>query len=799
MKISKTWLQKYIDISDIETSVLSHSLTMAGLEVEAIEDESKIFENFIIAFVEEKVKHPNADKLSLCTVFTGKEKLKVVCGAPNVDAGQKIVLALAGAIVPNGGFEIKKAKIRGEESNGMICSQKELGLSEDHGGIWVLPETATVGQKFSEYIGKSDIVFEIGITPNRPDALSHIGIARDVAALFNKKVNIPEVSLDNSSDDIKKYAEVIVEDAVNCPRYSAKVICGVKVGPSPDWLKRSLEAIGLRSINNVVDVTNFIMHEAGQPLHAFNLEMVAGKKIIVKQAGDNKSFVTLDSKKRDISSDTLLICDGEKPVAVAGVMGGENSEVTSETKDVLIESAYFNPSSIRKTSKKLQLSTDASYRYERGIDYNNSLWAAERAASLMAEVAGGEIVKGFIDIYPNKIANKIVSVRTTRVEQILGYPVEAKQISEILSNLGFVLISENSGVVEVEVPGFRPDVEREIDLIEEIARIYGYDNIPTIHSMSIPVAQVYDENSFADLARDYWIGKGFSEIISNSFVKTLVEEEIPKAIAVLNPQSADMVDLRTSLLWGLLATVSRNISVGEKTLNLFEVGNIFIRKNQTIESFADFGENQMLGVIVTGSISQKEWYTAQEPYNLFHLKGLYESYFRKISLDNLLNHSYYPLGNNIFEYFTEISNKGNVLGRCGKVKNEVLEKYNIDQEIFYFEIELEHLGNIKTKSRKFSELLKYPKVHRDAAFVLDKNIESGTIEQYIKSLKIEILQEVRLFDLFESESLGASRKSLAYSFVFSNESRTLRDEEVEKEFLLIITKVKNEFNAELRQ
>ena len=509
MKISLNWLKDYIDLTGISDEEVISNLTMSGLEVEDYEDQAKLYDKFIIAYVKEKDKHPNADKLSLCKLTDGKVDYQVVCGAPNVAAGQRVVFAKEGAIVPNGGFQIKKAKLRGIESFGMICSESELNLSDDHSGIIVLDDSYEIGKSFAEAFGLNDVVLEIGITPNRPDALSHIGVARDLAAIFNRELKIPKVELKESAQDVNTEAAIEIIDAVDCPRYTAKVVKGVKIKESPEWMKRRLKAIGLRPINNVVDITNYVMYEAGQPLHAFDLDKVGGKKIIVRKAGGDNKFVTLDSKERVIEAESLMICDGNKPVAVAGVMGGENSEISAQTENILIESAYFNPSSIRKTSKRLGLSTDASYRYERGCDPNNTLYVAERAAQLMAELGEGTILKGSIDVYPEKINEKTVRLRESRTFRILGYKIEREKIKNIILNLGMKIIAEEEDVFKILIPTYRPDIEREIDVIEEIARIHGYENIPAVERIANSLDAKIDESEFIEKARNTATSLGF--------------------------------------------------------------------------------------------------------------------------------------------------------------------------------------------------------------------------------------------------------------------------------------------------
>ncbi|MFC2136291.1 phenylalanine--tRNA ligase subunit beta, partial [Bacteroidota bacterium] len=443
MKISLKWLSDYVDLSDVPLNDVIDKLSLSGLEVEEVIDRKALLKNMVVGLVKEKNKHPNADKLSLCVVSDGEKDYPVVCGAPNVEAGQKVAFAKVGSVIPQGGFKLKKAKIRGEVSEGMICAEDELGISDDHEGIMVLDDKLAEGKDLAEALGFDDVVVDVAITPNRPDALSIIGVARDLAAIFGKKLFLPKFELNEESFKSSELADVEIIDFVNCPRYVAKVVKDITVKDSPDWLKSKLTSIGLRPINNIVDITNFVLYEIGQPLHAFDLDELSGKKIIVKQAGKDRKFTTLDSKARNLQEQDLMICDAEKHVAVAGVMGGENSEVSGKTKDILIESAYFNPSSVRRTSRLLGLSTDASYRFERGTDPEITLWAARRAAQLMTELAGGKIAKGEIDVYPSPFVKKNVSLRFKRVEKILGYPIPDNITKKVLQDLGFKITEES--------------------------------------------------------------------------------------------------------------------------------------------------------------------------------------------------------------------------------------------------------------------------------------------------------------------------------------------------------------------
>lgn len=798
MKISLNWLKKYIDLSDISVDEIVSKLTMSGLEVEGVENQIEMFKNFIIGYVEEKEKHPNADKLSLCVVNNGTEKLKVVCGAPNVAAGQKVVFAQIGAVVPNSGMKISKAKIRGAESNGMLCSESELGLSEDHSGIIVLDPSFKEGTSVSEALHLNDVLFEIGVTPNRADALSHIGVARDLAAIFQRKLKLPEVSIPKSEKNINDFASIEIVDTENCPRYSAKVLLNVEIKESPDWLKRSLKAIGLRPINNIVDVTNFVLHEIGQPLHAFDLDKLAKKKIVVKKAEADALFTTLDGKERKLNENVLMICDGEKPVAVAGVMGGENSEVTSSTKNILIESAYFNPTSIRKTSKYLGLTSDAAYRFERGTDPSITVYAAERAAQLMAELSGGEVVDGVIDVYPTKISEKEITLRFNQVDRVLGYTVPNENIKNILSSLGFAIKNYTEESITVSTPTFRPDIEREIDLIEEIARINNYDTIPTISKIAIPISEKIDESAFVDDLRTIATGLGFNEILSIPMITEKAAEIFGKPVGLLNPQGSEMGYLRTSLLASALPVVEKNINVGEKNIKLFEIGKVFLKVNDDLFTFSDFIEEEKFLFILTGKISEKEWYTGERESDFYDLKASVNECFQKKTLDNLLNDSYYHSGNKIFDYYFTKSAGTTVLGSGGKVKKEVLKQFGIQQDVFCFEGSVEILKSLTPKEKTFTGLLRFPKVMKDFAFIFEKDIPVENITLFIKKKASKILKDVHPFDVFEHASIGETKKSVAFNLAYYDAERTLTDEEVDKDFQLLIELVKKEFNAILR-
>ncbi|MBN1637909.1 MAG: phenylalanine--tRNA ligase subunit beta [Ignavibacteriales bacterium] len=799
MKISLNWLKEYIDLSDITTEEISDKLTAAGLEIEEIIDQRKVFQNFVVGYVKEKQQHPNADKLSLCKVTDGQNIYNVICGAPNVDAGQKIPLAKIGATIPENNFKISKAKIRGEVSEGMICSERELGISDNHAGIMVLNENVKVGNSLSDELGLDDVIFDINVTPNRSDALSHIGIARDLSAIFNKPLKIPEIKLKESERDINELASVEILNSHDCPRYFAKVVTDVKIKESPEWLKKKLFNIGLRPINNIVDITNFVLYETGQPLHAFDLDLLTDKKIIVRNEKSKIKFTTLDNKEREIIITDLMICDGKRPVAIAGVMGGQNSEVTNNTKNVLIESAHFNSSAIRKTSKRLGLSTDASYRFERTVDPNIPPYAAERAAQLMIELADGKVVKGLIDIYPEKIQPKKVSLRFNRVTRILGFEIPKESVLLILKNLQFSILKSDDSKIEVQIPTFRPDIEREIDLIEEIVRIYGYDRIPPVQKISITLEERIYQDTFNDRLRDILVSLGFFEIFSNSMQKEENANKFGKAINVLNPKSYEMASIRTSLIPGMLMTIKKNLNVQEKNLRFFEIGQIFNRgKDGEIKDFSDFIEESKLLLGITGKATESEWYEKDRQFDFYDLKESVEQTFEFLFQGVQFVDLYHKEGNNFFEYYFEREFKGNKVGIGGKIRQDVLEYFNITQDVFVFDVNLDILKQIQLSNKRYNELLKYPKVVRDFALIIDKKIDNSDVMKFIFKNSINILKNIKLFDIFESVSLGKDVKSLAYQLEFWDNEKTLTEEEVDKYFWDIIEKTKNEFNAKLR-
>ncbi len=799
MKISLNWLKNYIDISSFSVLELKNTLTNAGLEVESIEEVGKSLEGFVVGEVISKENHPNADKLSICKVNDGKEIHQVICGAPNVEAGQKIVFAPIGVIIPGTGEKLKKAKIRGVESFGMICSEKELGLGEDHTGILVLDNSAKVGTPLIEYLGLDDYVLEIGITPNRPDALSHIGIARELSAITKKKFVLPKIDFDESEDSIHNYLRVIIENEKDCPRYCARMVRNVRVKESPNWLKNYLMNVGIRPINNVVDVSNFVMLEMGQPLHTFDAKLVEGGKIIVKNADNNERFVTLDGKERILDSSMLMICDAKKKIAIAGVMGGANSEITETTKDVIIESAYFNPKSIRRTSKKLGLSSESSYRFERGVDYKNTLKAANRAAQLIAELTGGEIIGGYIDENPVMFDDVTVELRISRTNKILGIELTRDDIADILQRLGIQVQKSNGDVLICVIPSFRPDLTREIDLIEEVARIYGYDRIPGDSRVSFEISINKIQQRLDDKIRDILSGYGLYEVINNTL---LSEDEANfdglKRVKILNPISQELSSLRPSLIPGLLKTVSLNHRFGEFDLQLFEIGRVMVSKKDIVEKVDDYVELEKLGICITGKLVDKNWKENAIQSDIFYLKGLVEALLEKLSLDNVSFSSYYANENEFYSIEIKIYVDKTYIGSLYKMNDKYLMKFDIEKPVFTAELDLGLIKSIPKKQVEFKRLSNFPKVERDISFFVNNDIPYENIEQVIWKASDKLLINVYLFDLY-FDPKKSDKKSLALRLEFQSYEKTLTAEEVENRVNRIISALEKEFHAELRK
>jgi phenylalanyl-tRNA synthetase beta chain len=805
MKISHNWLQTYVDFK-LQPHEMVEGLTMLGLEVESFEDLSKKFDRFVVGEVLDRAKHPNADRLTLCKVNTGKDVQEIVCGAPNVAAGQKVAVALVGATIPHNQhdpegnpFVLERAKIRGVESNGMICSASELGLGEDSSGIIVLDPGAKAGTPLAKYLGQTDTIYEIGITPNRADCLSHIGVAREVGLLSNRKIHIPKVRLKESGTPAGKVAKIKIEDKDGCPRYSARLLSNVKIEPSPKWLQDLLTSVGVRPISNVVDVTNYVLMETGQPLHAFDYDKLADHTIVVKRAKNGEKFTTLDGKERTLNAETLMICDAERPVAIAGVMGGGNSEITAGTTNILIESAFFDPRSIRKTSKFLGLSTEASYRFERGTDIGNTAYAADRAAQMIQELTGAEVLKGVLDAHGHKQKVSKIKLRVTRTNEILGTDLTKSQVKEFLAQVGFNSKSISSDVFETVVPTFRVDVAQEIDLIEEVARVYGYNNIETKTVSSIDFSHAVFADRVETDIRNYFSNAGFNEMVANSLqdAATAALPGLP-TVKMLNPVSVEMSTMRTSLIPGALQIVRHNRNHGTKHLRLFELGKVYSAGTSTSEdSLEGFREEDRLLILMSGKpITAGTGIRAHET-DILDLKGEVEAFLVKVCLDKYRFISY-DTRSALTDSTISIEINGVGAGVLGRVKGELTTKFDIEDPVFVCELALEVLSKGMHAERKYAPLPKFPSVTRDLAFVVDDSVTQQSLERAIREPGKPLLASVVLFDEYRDEKIGAGKKSLAYALEFQSQDHTLTDRETDQLITRIVDAARKECGAVLR-
>jgi phenylalanyl-tRNA synthetase beta chain len=810
MRISLDWLKKYVSIK-IPVEDLARRLTMAGLEVESVENPLTKYDGFVVGQVVEVKRHPNADKLTVCTVSDGKQMLEIVCGAPNVAPGQKVPVALVGAIIPQNQhdpegkpFALDGVKIRGVESNGMICSEYELGLGDDAEGILVLDQQAVAGTPLAEHLGPVQTVLEIALTPNRPDCMSHLGVAREVAVLLGTKLKRPLVRVVESRDRADHHASVQIKDVDDCPRYTARVIRGVKIADSPQWMQDALKSVGLRPVNNIVDVTNYVLMELGHPLHAFDYDKLDGKRIIVRRAKDGDSFTTLDGKQRNLRSETLMICDSREPVAVAGVMGGANTEISETTVNILLESAYFDPKSIRRTSKYLGLSTDASQRFERGADPNATRYAVDRAAQLIQEVCGGEILKGAIDVYPRKVLPRVVGLRAEKANELLGTDLQEKEIIRILDSLEVTLKAtrktKNRKRLLFSIPTFRSDLEREIDLVEEVARVHGYEKIETKMGTILKFPSKPMPVDHSDTMRGFLVGEGYLEIVTNSLQrKSIAALGGTAAVEILNPISEDMAALRTSLVPGALDVVRHNINHAAKDLRLFEIGNVF-RKGSASEKgpyFDAYVEEERILIVHTGLANAPGWDRADRLADFFDLKGSAERLLSKISLDKF-RFIYYSTTNTLTEFSVDIEFNGSYVGFLGKLKPDISMSFGVDQEVYVAELFVKPLTESFEGKPTFQSLPKYPPVLRDLAFVVDDSTTAAELLESVRSSGGDLLKKIRLFDVYTGDQIERGKKSYAFSLEFLSPDRTLTEDEVEKATQQVIRYVGEKLGARLR-
>jgi phenylalanyl-tRNA synthetase beta chain len=802
MKVSISWLRQYV-ATDWSAQKIADHLTMVGLEVDSVSDRYDYLDTVRVGLVESVVPHAAADKLKVCTVRLGDETRQIVCGAPNVAAGQRVAAALPGTQLPNG-MTLQKTVIRGVSSEGMICSQLELGLGEDASGVWVL-DKGRLGQSLKEAYAFSDPVIEVDLTPNRGDCLSIMGIAREVGAIVRQPVCSPEMKKGCGIGRMGDFASVVLEAPELCPRYSAAVVTGVTIGPSPFWLQDRLRSVGLRPINNVVDITNFVMMELGQPLHAFDYQRLAGHRIVVKTAKEGQRFVTLDDKTRELADDTLLICDGEKPVAIAGVMGGQNSEIDSKTTDVLIESAHFNPSSVRKTAKRFGTGTDASHRFERGVDPEGVLRALERAADLMVDVCGGKRIEGCIDAYPNPVSPLKLKLSGDDCRTLLGIPLETDKMASLLKSVTFDVEPEGNDTLMVTVPTFRFDVTRPVDLMEEIARLNGYDQIPTrFPAMTHAPGRPSRSRLLRGKIRDFMIGVGFSETVNYSFnsadacetLSLLPDDVRRQQIRILNPLAEGQSVMRSSMVPGILGSALHNLSQQTRTLKLFEVGKVFM--GQTREGLPN--ETEMLIGMWTGDRQTvKSWNEPQIPCDFYDLKGVVEGLLSTLGVSTLsftamesrLNPYYRP------GYAATVKSGDVVLGGVGEIDLSVQQRLGLTQSVYVFELNLDALLNLVTENCSVVPVPKYPAIDRDITLIVPREIESADLVEWIQRNGEAWVESVRIFDLFEKEPIPKGKKSVSIRVIYRSQDRTLEDEMINTHHRLISERLVEAFHAAL--
>lgn len=798
MKISYNWLQEFIDI-DLSPEDLENTLTLIGLEVEEYEEYGVSFENVVVGEILEVKNHPNADRLKICMVNNGEETVQIVCGADNVAKSQKVVVAKVGSTLPikleDGNLlTLKKAKLRGEESHGMICAEDELGLGDDHSGIMVLDGDLVPGTPITDVLDLyNDLIFDIAITPNRPDATCHLGVARDLSAKLGLELVKPKVDY---TPDVKNTNEFDIEiESKNCSRYAGILIKDVKVESSPNWLKNKLKAIGLRSVNNIVDITNYVMYEIGQPLHAFDFDLLSGGKIVVKDFDKEVEFETLDHVKRKCEAGTLFICDAEKPVAIAGIMGGLYSEVSDSTTNILIESAYFDPGRIRSTSKKQALQTDASYRFERGIDPNLQKFAAERTAQLILEVAGGKVSETK-DVHPIKTEARELTLRMSYLNKLLGTNFDVKETKEILDGLELEVISTQKDSITYKIPTFRPDLEREVDLIEEVGRLFDYNEITSPNNgIFVSSEPLTDWEVLVSKSKETAVQLSYKEIYANSLISQIEAERFEDSknlIVTLNPLNKEMSTMRPSLLHGFLKATDYNFNRKAETIRFFEVGNVFVQ-SKDYSYHKGIKEQTHILFGISGKRNSEHWSKKAESFKGIDLKSDCDAFFRKLGLREIKT----SLNDNkeLFFVFEDIE-----LGKLAEVSTALLKAYDISEPTFYAEFNINSISKAlaKTEVSKFVPVPKFPSFEFDFAVIVDQKVTAGDLLDTIKQKAGNNLINIDIFDVFEGESIGNNNKSIAFRLNFSDSNKTLNIKEVEPIIKRVVNSLEKEFSAKLR-
>lgn len=819
MNISYNWLKQYININ-ITPDELSKALTSIGLEVGGVDEVQTVkggLEGLVIGEVLTCTNHENSDHLHVTTVNVDTEEaLQIVCGAPNVAAGQKVVVATVGTKLYSGeeSFTIKRSKIRGVESMGMICAEDEIGIGTSHDGIIVLPADAVVGTLAKDYYGiKSDYLLEVDITPNRVDAASHYGVARDLAAFFALKN--PAVQLTKPSVDTFKVENtdltipVTVENPEACPRYSAVTISGVKVTESPEWLKNALLVIGLRPINNIVDITNYVLHELGQPLHAFDADKIAGGEVRVKCLPEGTPFISLEGTERKLNAADLMICNAEKPMCIGGVFGGLDSGVTETTQNVFLESAYFNPVSIRKTARRHGLNTDASFRFERGCDPTNTIYVLKRCALLIQEVAGGTISSEIVDIYPQEVKPFEVEITLQKINSLIGKEIGKENIETILGALEMKIVNRTEEGYTLHVPAYRVDVQRDVDVIEDILRIYGYNNIEIGEKLmsNLSYSSKPDSHKLQNLIAEQLTAQGFNEILNNSLTKggyytDLTSFPAAHSVKIINALSSDLNVMRQTLLFGGLENIAYNVNRRNTDLKFYEFGNCYYYNadnKKEGETLSAYDEDFHLAMWLTGNKQAQSWTAAEQKSSIYELKAYIENIFRRLgfNLRKLITGEY--ADDLLSEALTVYSARGNKLAVYGFVHPKIRKVMDIDQEVFYADLNwnaiLSELGKHKVQ---YAEISKFPEVKRDLALLIDKNVTFAEIEKIAYETERKLLKKVTLFDVYEGKNLEAGKKSYAVSFILQDETKTLTDAQIEGIIKKMLGNFENKLGAKLR-
>lgn len=820
MNISYNWLKEYVDF-DLTPEEVSAALTSIGLETDGVEEVQSIkggLEGLVVGEVLTCEPHPNSDHMHITTVDLGEgEPVQIVCGAANVAAGQKVIVATLGTKLYDGdqSFTIKKSKLRGVESNGMICAEDEIGVGTSHDGIIVLPQDVVPGTLAKDYYNiKSDYVFEVDITPNRADACSHYGVARDLYAWlvqngYQTSLHRPETSefkVDNHDMDI----DVVVENTEACPRYAGVAIKNVTVKESPEWLQNKLRLIGVRPVNNIVDITNYILHAYGQPMHCFDADKIKGGKIVVKTCQEGTKFVTLDEVERKLSERDLMICNAEEPMCIAGVFGGLDSGTTEATKDVFLESAYFHPTWVRKTARRHGLSTDSSFRFERGIDPNGTIYALKEAAILVKELAGGEIASDIKDNYPAPVADFAVELSYEYVNSLVGKVIPAETIKSIVTSLEMKIVAETAEGLSLSVPAYRVDVQRPCDVVEDILRIYGYNNveIPTSLKSSLNVEGEVDKSvKLQNLVSEQLVGCGFNEILNNSLTAASYYDGLEtykpeNLVRVMNPLSNDLNVMRASLLFGGLECIQHNANRKNADLRFFEFGNCYhfnAEKKNPEKVLAAYSEELHLGLWLTGKYISNSWAHPDMNSSVYELKAYVLNIFSRLGV-NLGAMVFGNLSGDIYSVAISIHTRGGKLVATFGVLSKKLQKaFDIDNEVYYADINWKELMKaIKGKKVTYTEISKFPAVKRDLALLIDKKVQFAEIEKIAYETDKKLLKSVELFDVYEGKNLEAGKKSYAVSFVLQDENATLNDKQIDKLMQKLITNLQNKLDAKLR-